>query len=413
MAKPPDRYSTAFSDSTTTPVSTTRGSRYEGIFDEKDEQKVESKDGEVTILPGDSVNKDMASSLDKASKVAGDLVPAAAGAITGNVLSKYGAQPYNITPEFKAAQAKTKAADITSKELQKFLQGIDTSQLTNVNQLQSIHDTQLSQLNKMRERAIAAHAKAASLDALPPGTPGDKWSATSAAMGSPGGDTVSDAARNSRMTKAMSVLEGTGEAAKFSVNREGIIVPNKKSNALTDVQKIARQEYTVAQALYDAKMAEYAKVANDLKKLQASTPPGRPQAAKDAQSALTSKLIAEANLKDLTPTPSFAERMIAKVPGGQTMMDYAGKANTALSTTPVLKYALPTLGGGFGAVQGLEGIEDYSKGNQGEGALKMLSGAGGILGSMPHPYARAAGALAQIPLLGYEGYQYAKKKLSE
>ena len=62
-------------------------------------------------------------------------------------------------------------------------------------------------------------------------------------------------------------------------------------------------------------------------------------------------------------------------------------------------------------MQTLEGLEHWNKGQKVKGGLEMLSGLGGMVGTIPHPIARGVGLASQVPYLGYEGYEHLKDKL--
>lgn len=93
---------------------------------------------------------------------------------------------------------------------------------------------------KMIQQRLAPSSRAAPVapSTVPPPTPsappvpaasgaptasGDKWSAKVVGMMGPGGESVTEAARNYRIQQSLSPTE----SAQFKTNREGIILPNK------------------------------------------------------------------------------------------------------------------------------------------------------------------------------------------
>ena len=92
-------------------------------------------------------------------------------------------------------------------------------------------------------------------------------------------------------------------------------------------------------------------------------------------------------------------------------MEALGEVNNFINKTPGLKYAAPALSAGLGGPQTFAGMKHYNEGQKLKGALEMLSGAGGVIGAFPHPATRAAGALAQVPYMGYEAAEYLHDKL--
>ena len=338
------------------------------------------------------------------------VAPAAVGAVAGNVLGRVGSQPDYLTQAYRDANSKLTDASISHNVHSQNLDNINKLHINSIDQLQNVHNDHLQKLQQLESMTDEAFHKAKELRALPEDMAGDKWwkKSVSSSMG-PGGDTTVEAARNYQIQK------GATEAGvhDFVVNREGILVPNKGQNVLSPAQQVARNNFTAARDLHNSHKEITDEIGKTLDKLKTTQPSGKAEAVKKLTEAEIQKQQAIEKLKTVTDKPSFVGNAVSKLPYGQEVMDALEIANKYMNTTPVLKHVLPTVGGGFGAVQGLQGVEDWQKGEKLKGALEAMSGAGGMLGTIPHPLARGVGLGMQLPYLGYEGYQYAKDKLNK
>ena len=80
---------------------------------------------------------------------------------------------------------------------------------------------------------------------------------------------------------------------------------------------------------------------------------------------------------------------------------FFAKVGTAIGKIPALGIA----GGALAGHDLYQAYQEYEKGDYPEMAAHLSTGVGGALLSIPHPYARVAGALVSAPCLAYQGYK--------
>ena len=95
--------------------------------------------------------------------------------------------------------------------------------------------------NRVKEMAEAMRRaqppqSSVTVEAAPP-TSGDKWSTKVVGGMGPGGESVSEAARNYRIQQGLS----PEEAAQWKANRKGLIIPNKEAAAQESIERMKAQ----------------------------------------------------------------------------------------------------------------------------------------------------------------------------
>jgi len=358
-------------------------------------------------------------------------IPAAIGAGAGEMLLKKGPQPYNMTPEYTGATTELTNADIAKNALQKNLGQINATHAGNIGQLELQYQDKLDTLRQLEEKLKEARFRAENLDAIDfgerkvPGAsgtynygavmPGDEvphkllLEAEDMTTGKHGKGAGDIAEKNRLLAEKQKALGLQDYRLRGKLENQLFVPPNP--NITPGEQRLARKAYELAKAEHDTHAQEVKSLADKLEKLKGTSPEGKREVVKKLTDKEIEYLQAQAKLEALKPKPSFIERGVASLPYGQEAMEALGKANTAMNANPVLRHVLPIAGGGLGVVQGLQGIEDWQKGEKLKGALEAISGAGGVLSAVPHPLARGVGLGMQLPYLGYEGYEYLSDKL--
>ena len=87
--------------------------------------------------------------------------------------------------------------------------------------------------------------------------------------------------------------------------------------------------------------------------------------------------------------------------GLKSSSPFLAKMGTAIGKIPGLGIA----GGALAGHDLYQAYQDYEKQDYPEMASHLSTGVGGALMSIPHPYARVAGALVSTPGLAYQGYK--------
>ena len=340
------------------------------------------------------------------------MMPTLLGGAAGAAAAKYGPQPYNLSPEFIKDQEALRGKITAQNTASNLLNDVQTLHAGSFGDAQDIHNTKLNALKNAEDMFAQATEYATKLDAIPPEGAGQKWIPTSAATGTPIGaaeTTVSEAGQLSRLaanrpvgyglTNAGIYVPGTGDAPAILTKEQELA----KANAL--------KNYLAAQALRDQHQKIAEKSAAELERLKKSVPSRSTSLQKRLDDLAVERAEIEARLQSRTPSPNAIQRLLSeKIPYAEETMNALGKANEFVNKTPGLKYALPTASAGLGAAQTMSGMESYGKGDRIKGALEMLSGTGGMIGAFPHPATRAAGALAQVPYMGYEAVDYLRNK---
>jgi cell division septum initiation protein DivIVA len=331
------------------------------------------------------------------------LGPAAVGAAAGAAAAKYGPQPYDLHPEFikdqQALQGKiaahTKAADLMNEA--------HAAHMNNMGSIFQAHGDKLNALKHAESILEQATEHANAIGAIRPDGAGANWIPTSAAIGTPTGTaetTVSEAGQLSRMAK--------DRPPGYGLTNAGIYVPGAG-----DAPPILTREQEAARAMavrnYEQALKlqqQHEKAANAsaaiIEKLRGTTSPTVNKLLGNMNELDIQKAEIEQRLRSKTPQPNMIDRAIDSIPYGKEAASAMNKVNQFINKTPGLKYAAPALSAGLGVPQAMEGAQHYGEGQKVKGALEMLSGAGGVVGAFPHPMARAAGALAQVPYAGYE-----------
>jgi hypothetical protein len=293
------------------------------------------------------------------------------GATAGAVLSRIPTEmPSANARQIAQAKATSTAKTETVKDLSQRIATLTAEQRA----LEAQYAEAQQVLQQARENAGRLYA---SPEAAPTGTPsaGDKWSAkVTGAMG-PGGEGVTEAARNYRLQQSLE----PSEAAKFKASRSGLLVPNTVESTgpyHTPAQSTAARELEAAQARFNAISQQVNQNKSQLSQLQRSLAPVQTKAVEAGARAKALENVA----------PGFTARL--------------GRVAGAIPLGGVI-------GGGLAGYDLYQAKQDYEKGDYGQALLHGLSGAGGALMAVPHPIAKGVGLGMTAPLLAYEGYKYA------
>lgn len=319
-------------------------------------------------------------------------VGAGAGAVAGYIANKV--FPEVKEPTVRGYDSARINAELANKTLARQTANLETAKQAHV----SLIDQLYTELNSAKaeadlaaQRLNQAKANALKLNVMPEAKlpnagellAGDKWANKVTGGMGPGGDSVTEAARNYRVQQGLS----PSEAAHFQANRAGIIVPNEVKDVVTTnpLHEAARQELSEAQALHEAAQKRLASTQAKWNGMSKATPRAVSSAERTVASAAEKAASASDRLALLnSQKPSTL-----------------GKAGYIISKIP----GLNVLSGALSGAEFVHGAEQWNKGNYGQGALGMMGGVGGGLMMLPHPYAKAAGALLSVPPLTYQLYK--------
>lgn len=162
---------------------------------------------------------------------------------------------------------------------------------------------------------------------------GDKWAAKVTGSMGPGGQSVTEAARNYRMQQQLSPTE----AARFKVGREGIILPNAVEAAMNQESPLTRA----------SRAAQAARAAKDAA-IKGLMSPGKSSLLTGTSTALAGVYANEARERELAGDELGS--MISRVKA-------VGAGIGGLPISPRFAPGMIAKGLGYGTVAGLEGAE--------------------------------------------------------
>lgn len=162
---------------------------------------------------------------------------------------------------------------------------------------------------------------------------GDKWAAKVTGSMGPGGQSVTEAARNYRMQQQLSPTE----AARFKVGREGIILPNAVEAAMNQESPLTRA----------SRAAQAARAAKDAA-IKGLMSPGKSSLLTGTSTALAGVYANEARERELAGDELGS--MISRVKA-------VGAGIGGLPISPRFAPGMIAKGLGYGTVAGLEGVD--------------------------------------------------------
>jgi hypothetical protein len=267
--------------------------------------------------------------------------------------------PNYVNPDLTAAKVDLTRNAAYEQSLIKPLQ-------STLDQAHVAHQAAQATLSDAAAARDAAHVAAQAVGLNPADIPiedlaGDKWNKKVVGSMGPGGDSVTEAARNYNVEK--------GLPADYKATRSGLAVPRSYQEPahITNAR----------QAVVDAGVAH-----------------------KTAQAEAAATQLALEEARAARNAPSIA-RATAATQGAQATLDELSKAKSFLSKIP----GFNTIMGGLSAGELVHAYNEFQAGNTLAGVMAGLSGAGGLVGLIPHPAAKAAGAIMSLPPLAYQGYQ--------
>jgi len=199
---------------------------------------------------------------------------------------------------------------------------------------------------------------------------GDKWNAKVVGDMGPGGNSVTEAARNYQIEK--------GLPPDYKSTRTGIAVP--RSFDETPAQKQARKLYEYATAAHAPVQAEL-EAAEAARTAAQTRPAPLTQAEAAVESARGARTAANARVVSLEEARSF----LSKIPFFNTIM------------------------GGLSGYEIMHAYNAYQNGDSVDAILSGLSGVGGLVSLAPHPAAKVIGTAMTLPAVGNQLYQASKK----
>jgi len=369
----------------------------------------------------------------KMSGAADTILPGAVGAVVGNLAQRYGPKPDYMTQPFQNATVSLENASDVENLTNSRLSNIENIHKGNVGQMESLHQKHLADLEPLKAAYDEARHKASMLDALDFGerkVPGASGTYNYGAV-MPGdevphklltemedmtkgqhGQGAHDIAERNRIAANKQRALGLGDY-RLSGSLEGQLFTPPVQGVTPAEQRNAKIAHDLAKSAYETHLKATTALGKELEQLRGTVPEGKREAVKKLADAELEKQKAMRALERVTDKPSFIGKAFNKLPYGKEVSDAFSTANKVMNTNPVLKHVLPTVGGGLGMMELLSGAEHLNKDEKLKGALEMMSGAGGLLGAVPHPLARGIGLGMQAPLMGYEGYNYLKDKLNK
>lgn len=188
--------------------------------------------------------------------------------------------------------------------------------------------------------------------------------------------------------------EGTEGLGRLSGYQQAgrLIVPSDLANPqiYNQEQLAAQQALSQAQKDFDAAHGAHKSASAKWQGLTKATP-----------KAITT---AETNVTRATENAAKAADKVAELKALQpTAMQ---KVGSVLGKIPFMG----ALQGAMTAAEYTKMVEDLQKEHYFDAAMSGMSGTGGALMMLPHPYAKAAGAALSVPPLAYQGYQWLTEK---
>lgn len=258
------------------------------------------------------------------------------------------------------------AHDAKLADLQKLLPGLQTA-----------HGQNMAEYQALRDAAIRAGMPVTSPEGLT-NLPGDKWSTKVVGSMGPGGDAVTEAARNYNIQQSLS----PSEASKYTVNRSGLIEPNTKMPSTpvqrTDIMaQLAEAERKAAESARE--LAKHQSILESMQKRGAVSQ----QQVSQVANKLSKAEEAAAKLAELE-----------KIAKGSMLQRFAGK--------------LPgVLGGAAAGYELAEAANAIKRGDYKAAVMPGLAGTGAALSMVPTVPTKIMGAAMSIPPLAYQAYQAA------
>ena len=313
-----------------------------------------------------------------------------AGAVLGYGVNKMAPTQQVTVKGLDQAQMQKDLADKLYQDRLAQTQGLKTTYAENLDNIKIELDAAKAKLADAATAYEEAQAKAKQLGAMPepvraPGDlpSGDKWNTkVTGAMG-PGGESVTEAARNYRLQQSLT----PDEAAKFKASRSGLIVPNTVASAgpfYNEAQLTAQQDLARAEAQRKAAQQQAAAAQGKFESA-GKRPPVSQQQQQRVMSAVEKSAQSAEKLKLLqSQSPSTLS-----------------KIGMALGKTPIMNI----IGGAMSAAELAEMINNIDRGEYGKATMNAMGGVGGAMMMAPHPATKVIGAgLSAIPL-AYQGYQ--------
>ena len=179
-------------------------------------------------------------------------------------------------------------------------------------------------------------------------------------------------------------FEGMGSLPGYSRNSR-LIVPSEYAEApvLTPAQLEAHDTLAKAKSAHSESVARLNKAQMALEKHVAKSP------------------ISQATKTAATRAAEKAAEATDMLEGLKASSPFFAKVGTAIGKIPALGIA----GGALAGHDLYQAYQEYEKGDYPEMAAHLSTGVGGALMTIPHPYARVAGALVSTPGLAYQGYK--------
>lgn len=329
-------------------------------------------------------------SPDTGEEVVSPELAGGAGAVLGYGVNKVApTQQINVKGLDQAQMQKELAEKLYQDRLSQ-VEGLKTSHVENIDNIKLELDAAKAKLADAAATYEQAQAKAKQLGAMPEPVraagdlpSGDKWNTkVTGAMG-PGGESVTEAARNYRLQQSLS----PDEAAKFKASRSGLIVPNTVESTgpfYNEAQLTAQQDLARAEAERKAAQQQVAKSQG----MYESAGKRPPVSAAQQQRVMTAAEKAAQSAEKLRMLQAQSPSTLSKI-------------GMALGKTPLMSI----VGGALSAAELAEMINNIDRGEYGKAAVNAAGGVGGAMMMAPHPAAKVIGAgLSAIPL-AYQGYQ--------
>ena len=313
-----------------------------------------------------------------------------AGAAIGYGVNKVAPTQQISVKGLDQAQMQKELADKLYQERLSQVESLKGAHVENIDTIKAELDAARARLADASTAFEEAKAKATALNAMPevPKAPGelaagDKWATkVTGAMG-PGGESVTEAARNYRVQQGLS----PSEASQFKAARSGLIVPNTVDTSkpfLNEAQLAAQKEYEAAQAAHKAAQQQVARSQGMFESAGKKSPVSAGQQQRVMTAAEKARLAAEK-----------VKLLESQKPG------VLSKIGMALGKTPLMNIA----GGALSGAEFAEMINNIQREQYMDALMNAAGGTGGLMMMAPHPAAKVIGAgLSAIPL-GYQAYR--------